>query len=486
MSSFEPVIGLEVHAQLSTSSKLFCRCSTAFGLGPNAAVCPVCAGHPGALPVLNARAVEYAVRAGLALRCRVNEVSVFARKNYFYPDMPKAYQISQYERPLCEDGFLDIEAPAAKRVRVQRIHMEEDAGKLVHAHGRSLVNLNRAGTPLIEIVSHPDMRSSAEAGAYLRKLRQILMYLGVNDGNMQEGSLRCDANVSVRPRGEEKLYTRVEIKNVNSFRFLEKAIDYEVSRQTQVVLASGRVAQETRGFDSGKGVTYSMRSKEEAQDYRYFPDPDLPPLLVGKEQLALAEKTLPELPDAKRARYVEALGLGEYEAKVITDDLFLARFFEEVASACGDGKLAANWVMGELLKHLKAAAPAAGGEDAEAAAVAVTRIPVGAQSLARLIALVKEGVINNNTAKAVFEEMFTRGAEPDAIVKEKGLAQVSDEGALAAEIDRVLAANAAQVAEYRAGKDKVYGFIVGQVMKAMAGKANPAVVNKILKAKLSR
>jgi aspartyl-tRNA(Asn)/glutamyl-tRNA(Gln) amidotransferase subunit B len=472
---FEPVIGLEVHAQLMTKSKLFCSCSTEFNAPANSHVCPICSGHPGTLPVLNAKALEFALKAALALECRVSPRSVFARKNYFYPDLPKGYQISQYDQPLCEDGHLDIEIDGTtqKRVRVMRIHMEEDAGKSVHMQGYSLVNLNRAATPLIEIVSQPDIRSAAEAGAYLRKLRAVLMYIDVCDGNMQEGSFRCDANVSVRPVGQKEFGTRAEIKNVNSFRFVEKAIEYEINRQIQLIQSGGRVVQETRTYDSGKNVTVSMRSKEEAHDYRYFPEPDLVPVVVTDAMLKQTRENLSELPDQKKERFIKELGIPAYDASVITESKKLAQFFEGAVSHCGEPKLVSNWVMGEMLRLLKL-------DERE-----IDDLTMKPGELGALIKMIKDGAISNSIAKTVFEEMYETGRDPESIVKEKGLMQISDTSAILQAIDKVVAANLSQVAEYRAGKDKVLGFFVGQIMKQMGGKANPQVVNELLKQKLS-
>ncbi|MEW6057268.1 MAG: Asp-tRNA(Asn)/Glu-tRNA(Gln) amidotransferase subunit GatB [Bdellovibrionota bacterium] len=481
LSGFEPVIGLEVHAQLMTRSKVFCRCSTEFNAPANSNVCPVCAGHPGTLPVLNQKAVEFALRAALALNCRLNLKSVFARKNYFYPDLPKGYQISQYDLPLAGEGYLDIdvggtpqkpELATTKRVGLERIHMEEDAGKSVHMAGYSLVNLNRASTPLIEIVSKPDLRSPEEAGAYLRKLRAVLMYIDVCDGNMQEGSFRCDANVSVRPVGSKTFGTRAEIKNVNSFRFVEKAIEYEINRQIQLIQSGGHVVQETRTYDSAKNVTVSMRSKEEAHDYRYFPEPDLIPLIVDEARVAEVKRTLPELPEQKRDRFVKEMGIPTYDAAVITASKKLAQFFEEAVAACGEPKTVSNWVMGEMLRLLKL-------DERE-----VDDLDMKPANLGSLIKMIKSGAISNTIAKTVFEEMYKTGSTPEAIVKEKGLAQISDTSAILQAIDQVLAANAGQVAEYKSGKDKLMGFFVGQVMKQMAGRANPGVVNELLRKKL--
>jgi len=481
-TEFEPVIGLEVHAQLATKSKIFCRCSTAFDSPVNSNTCPVCAGHPGVLPVLNRHAVECAIRAGLATNCRINSKSVFARKNYFYADLPKGYQISQFDLPICEDGYLEIQYSGnVKRVGIQRIHMEEDAGKSVHMTGYSLVNLNRACVPLIEIVTHPDICSAQEAGAYLRKLHAVLMYIGVNDGNLQEGSFRCDANVSVRPKGAQKLGTRTEIKNVNSFRFVEKAIEYEISRQIEVIKAGGSIVQETRSYDSGKGVTYSLRSKEEAHDYRYFPDPDLLPLVIDGAWVAEVRQALPELPDQKRDRYVHKMGIPISDADVIVASQPLARFFEKAVEACDEPKVVANWVMGELLRALKTNADIQ-EPDADLSASHISLDPL---HLGSLIKLIKSGAISNNIAKTIFDEMFKTGKTPETIVEEKGLVQISDTTAIEAVIDEVLKANATQVLDYKAGKEKLLGFFFGLIMKKMAGKANPQVVNDLLKKKLS-
>lgn len=465
-NEFEPVIGLEVHAQLMTRSKLFCGCSTEFNAPANSNVCPICSGHPGTLPVINAKAVEFAIRAALATNCQINLKSVFARKNYFYPDLPKGYQISQYDQPLAVEGRLD-------RIGIARIHIEEDAGKSVHMTGYSLVNLNRAATPLIEIVSKPEITSPEEAGAYLRKLRAVLMYIGVCDGNMQEGSLRCDANVSVKPKGARELGTRTEIKNVNSFRFVEKAIEYEINRQIQLIQSGGKVVQETRTYDSGRNVTASMRGKEEAHDYRYFPEPDLIPLMIRDTAVEDAKRTMPELPDQKKERFVKELGIPAYDAEVITSSQRLAQFFEEAVSYCNEPKAVSNWVMGELLRLLKQ-------DDRE-----VDDLTLKPTDLGALIKMIKAGSISNSIAKTVFEEMYKTGKNPEAIVQEKGLMQISDSSAILQAIDRVIEASPAQVAEYRGGKEKVIGFFVGQIMKHMGGKANPGVVNELLKKKLS-
>ncbi len=475
VSDFQPVIGLEVHAQLLTQSKIFCGCSTAFGAAPNHHTCPVCLGMPGVLPVLNQRVVEFAVRTGLALSCSVRRTSVFSRKNYFYPDLPKGYQISQYDQPICDHGQLAIETPAGEKViRILRIHMEEDAGKSVHdpAGGQSLVDLNRAGTPLIEIVSEPDLRSSEEASEYLKALRDVVMYLGVNDGNMEEGSFRCDANVSVMPKSSDTFGTRVELKNINSFRFVRQAIDYEIARQVELIEGGGKVVQETRLFDPGKGETRSMRSKEDAHDYRYFPEPDLPPVVVTEAQLEEARKALPELPRARVARLQSQYGLPAYDAKLLCADRELADYFEAAAKHSPDAKKLANWCQGELLRLLRE------GQQK------LSELKFSPVQLGALMAEVEKGTLSSTAAKEVLGEMFKRGGEPAEIIAQKGLAQVSDASAVEAVVDDVLAKNAGEVEKYRAGKKQVYGFLVGQAMKAMKGKGNPTLVNELLKKKI--
>ena len=481
LADFQLVIGLEVHAQLMTRSKIFCSCSTEFGGEPNAHTCPVCLGLPGALPVLNERVVEMAVTAGLALGCDVRPKSVFARKNYFYPDLPKAYQISQYELPICLGGVVPYTLDGVeKTARLTRIHMEEDAGKNVHgvaADGSSGVDLNRAGVPLLEIVSEPDLRSADEAVEYLRSLRAILMALGVNDGNMQEGSLRCDANVSVMRRGAEKYGTRCEIKNMNSFRFLKAAIEYEARRQVEVVEGGGTVQQETRLFDPDRGETRSMRSKEEAHDYRYFPEPDLPPVVVAPALVERLRASLPELPRARAQRYTTALGLSAYDAGVLVSDAQVAAYFDRAVAAYGAGpekaKKIANWVNGEVAKL---------ANEAGTGPAAWRLTP---EKLAAVLQLLDAGTIGGPGAKQVVEEVFRTGAEPAGVVQAKGLAQVSDEGAIEAVVDRVLAASPAEVEKHRSGKKNLTGFFVGAVMKELRGKGNPAVVNALLKKKLN-
>jgi aspartyl-tRNA(Asn)/glutamyl-tRNA(Gln) amidotransferase subunit B len=472
---FEPVIGLEVHAQLLTASKIFCGCSTRFGAPPNSQTCPVCTGLPGALPVLNARAVEFAIRMGLATGCTIRGTSVWARKNYFYPDLPKGYQISQFDAPLCERGHLSIDLDGEPRtIRIHRIHMEEDAGKNLHDQdpAASLVDLNRSGVPLIEIVSEPDMRSAREAHAYLTKLRQIVVYLEICDGNMEEGSLRCDANVSIRPTGSDTLGTKVEIKNLNSFKGVEAAIEFEIARQAEVLRQGGRVRQETRLWDATKLETRSMRSKEEAHDYRYFPEPDLVPLQVDAARLAEIEAALPELPDAKRARFMDRYQLPAYDAAVIAASRPLADYYETAVGAGADPKLASNWIMTEVLGLLRDR-----GLD-------IGQSPVGATALAGLICMVSDGTLSGKMAKEVFAAMVESGEEPARVVERLGLRQIHDENLLAAIVDRVLAAFPDEVAKYRGGKTNIMGHFVGQIMKETRGQANPAEVNRLLRERL--
>ncbi|HEX9707084.1 MAG TPA: Asp-tRNA(Asn)/Glu-tRNA(Gln) amidotransferase subunit GatB [Steroidobacteraceae bacterium] len=474
---WETVIGLEIHAQLATRSKIFSGSSTSYGGAPNTQANLVDLGYPGVLPVLNREAVRMAVRFGLAIGATVARRSIFARKNYFYPDLPKGYQISQYEQPIVEDGTIEIllEDGTRKVVGVTRAHLEEDAGKSLHEGlGRSTgIDLNRAGTPLLEIVSEPDMRSAREAIAYMKKIHTLVRYLEICDGNMQEGSFRCDANVSVRHKGRHEFGTRCEIKNLNSFRFIERAINYEVARQIEVVEGGGSVVQETRLYDPDRNETRSMRSKEEANDYRYFPDPDLLPLVLDDAFVEGERKRLPELPDAKAVRFARAHGLSEYDAGVLTASRELADYYERVVKAAGEPKLAANWVMGELSGFLNR-----DGLDIGAA-------PVGADALAGLLRRIVDGTISGKLAKNVFEAMWSERAEADAIIAARGLRQITDTGAIEQAIANVMAANPGQLADYRSGKDKLFGFFVGQVMKATGGKANPAQVNELLKRMLA-
>jgi aspartyl-tRNA(Asn)/glutamyl-tRNA(Gln) amidotransferase subunit B len=481
VADFQVVLGLEVHAQLLTRTKIFCGCPTSFGGEPNTRVCPVCLGMPGTLPVLNRQVVEYAVLTGLALGCTIREKSVFARKNYFYPDLPKGYQISQYEAPICEGGGLTVAVDGQeKHVRLTRIHMEEDAGKLLHdvaADGSSGVDLNRAGVPLLEIVSEPDLRSADEAVEYLKALRAILLTLGVNDGNLEEGSFRCDANVSVMRQGATQYGTRAEIKNMNSFRFLRQAVEYEVRRQVELVEAGQPVVQETRLFDPSRGETRSMRSKEDAHDYRYFPEPDLPPVVVPAAMVERVRATLPELPRARAARYVAALGLPPSDAAILVADKAVADFFDATVALRGGApeaaRKAANWLVGEVARLVN---------ETGLAPAAWKLTPA---HLAKVLAHLDGGAVNGAGAKAVVEEVFRTGADPEAVVKAKGLAQVSDSGAIEAVVDQVLAAAPAEVERHRSGKKDLTGFFVGQIMKALEGKGNPAVVNALLKKKLS-
>jgi aspartyl-tRNA(Asn)/glutamyl-tRNA(Gln) amidotransferase subunit B len=473
--TYEPVIGLEVHAQLKTRTKIFCGCSTQFGAPPNTHICPVCLGMPGVLPVLNKKVVEYALAAALATHCRISAESRFARKNYFYPDLPKGYQISQYEMPIACGGYIEIGFEGGmKRIGITRIHMEEDAGKLIHDPDRphSRVDYNRAGVPLIEIVSEPDIRSPEEAGAYLRDLRSILRYLEVSDGNMEEGSFRCDANVSVRPAGSVELGTRTEVKNLNSFKHVEKALHYEIRRQIDVIMQGDRVIQETRLWDPQKEQTLSMRGKEEAHDYRYFPDPDLLPLTIEDDWIDRIRRQLPELPDKKRERFVRQYDLPLYDAGVLTSSRELAEYFEACVGQFAEPKHVSNWIMGSLLGHLNARG------------IPISESKISPENLVKLLELIKKGVISGKIAKTVFEEMAQTGKTPEKIVGERGLVQVTDQTEIDTVVDRVISGHPAEVEAYRSGKTKLLGFFVGQVMKEMQGKANPKMVNEILKAKL--
>jgi aspartyl-tRNA(Asn)/glutamyl-tRNA(Gln) amidotransferase subunit B len=481
-SKYEAVIGLECHCQLLTNSKLFCSCSTQFGEPANMNTCPVCLGLPGALPVLNMTAVGMAVKAGLGLNCKINLTSQWSRKNYFYPDLPKGYQISQYDRPVAEHGSIDILVNGErKKIGVQRIHMEEDAGKSLHegfpdSARNTYLDYNRSGVPLIEIVTKPDIRSSEEAYDYLTRLKEILEYLEVNDGNMEEGSLRCDANVSIRLKGSEKFGTRTELKNINSFRFVRKAIDYELDRQASVLESGGRVVQETRLWNSDEERTVSMRSKEEAHDYRYFPDPDLPLLVLNEGWLADVKKSMVELPEARRERFVSTYAMSPYDAGVLTMTRGLAEYFDEAARLSGQPKAAANWIMGDLLRFFK---------ENDVDVKDLSRSPVTPKMLADMILLVEKGTISGKIAKTVMEEMYKTGKAPDVIVKEKGLVQISSSGELEAIVDSVISQNADAVAQFRSGKQASLGFLVGQVMKATQGRANPQTVNELLRKRLA-
>ncbi len=477
---YEAVIGLEVHTELRTATKIFCSCKTSFGADPNTNVCPVCLGLPGVLPVLNRHVLEFAVRTGLALNCEIARYSKFDRKNYYYPDLPKNFQTSQYDLPICGPGYLDVEVDGkTSRIRITRAHMEEDAGKLVH-HGTSitdsdysLVDYNRTGTPLLEIVSEPDMRTAKEAVAYMEKLRAILQYCEVSDCKMEEGSLRCDANISVRPVGQKELGTKTEIKNINSFRGVERAIEYEARRQVEVLEEGGKVVQETRTWDEKEGVTKSMRKKEEANDYRYFPEPDLVPFTVSEEYIENIRKTLPELPDARKTRYMDSYGLDAYNADYLTNDKDRADYFEAVVAAGADPKEAANWLMGDFAKQMAQSD------------VDMKSVPVAAKEMAELLKLIAAGTISGKIAKQVFPEMWETGKPAAAIVEEKGLVQISDTGALEELAAKVIAANPQSVEDFKAGKKKAVGFLMGQIMKETKGQANPQVVNGILTKKLS-
>lgn len=470
---YEAVIGIEVHVQLKTDSKVFCADSTEFEAADNENTSPVSVGMPGTLPVLNRKAVEYSIKTGLALNCEIRKKSVFARKNYFYPDLPKGYQISQYDLPLCENGWVTFKVDGVdKKISITRAHMEEDAGKSNHHGDYTLINYNRAGIPLLEIVSGPDMRSPAEAAEYGRTIRQIVRYLDVCDGNLEEGSLRCDCNVSVRKQGAEKFGTKVEIKNINSFRFVEKAVEYEIERQVDFLERGEKIIQETRLWDPDKNKTFSMRTKEDAQDYRYFPDPDLLPLVVTDAMIAKFRSELPELPLARAKRFMEAHGLPEYDALVLTAEKELADYYEQTTKVCNNHKASSNWIMTELLRELNQA-----GKE-------IKDSPITPVMLGTMIGHIDSGKISGKIAKTVFAEMWSTGKDPDTVIKEKNLVQITDTGAIEKIIDDVLAANASQVAEYRGGRTKLFGFFVGAVMKASKGQANPDAVNQILQTKL--
>jgi len=472
---YEPVIGLEIHAQLQTASKIFCGCSTRFGGSPNTHTCPVCLGMPGSLPVLNRQVVEYTVRMALATHCSIAPLAQFARKNYFYPDLPKGYQISQYELPLARDGWVEIESSLGpSRIRIHRIHMEEDAGKLTHDehHLLSYVDLNRTGVPLIEIVSEPDIATPEEAASYLKTLREILRYLEICDGNMEEASMRCDANISLRPAGTSGLGTKVELKNMNSFKNVQKALEFEIRRQKVMIDRGQPLVQETRLWDAGHNVTMSMRGKEQAHDYRYFPDPDLVPVVVSEAWVKEVRDSLPELPEAKRDRFINDYGLPPYDAKVLTSSKSLANYFEAALKKFARPKALSNWIMSELLRELHR-------DNRE-----IEDCPVSPENLAELLDLLDSGVLSGKIAKAVFEQMYASGGSARYIVDEKGLAQVSDELEIESAIDQVLSENPKEVEQFRAGKDKLFGFFVGQVMRKTKGKANPQLANEILRKKL--
>jgi aspartyl-tRNA(Asn)/glutamyl-tRNA(Gln) amidotransferase subunit B len=475
---YEPVIGLEVHAQLLTQSKMFCGCSTAFGEEPNTLTCPVCTGQPGSLPVINRKAVEFSIKLGLATNCRITPYSLFARKNYFYPDLPKGYQISMYEYPLAVDGFIEIiDQGQKRRINIIRVHMEEDAGKLKHGETMesaafSFVDFNRTGVPLVEIVSGPDIQSPQEAADYLRELRAILQYLDISTGNMEEGNFRCDANISVRPKGRKEFGTRTELKNMNSFRHVEKALEYEIKRQSAVLEDGGEVVQETRLWDVGQGITISMRGKEEAHDYRYFPDPDLVPLKVDETWVEEIRKGLPELPAEKRERFVREYQIPEYDAGILTSTKAMANYYEESIRLFPEPKIVSNWMMGELLRELKK-------DERE-----IDQCPVSPQHLAEMLKMMKEGTISGKIAKDVFEEMYRTGDRPEKIVKEKEWTQILDSAEIEKTIQGVIDRNRKQVEDYRNGKEKLFGFFVGEVMKETKGKANPKLVNELLREKL--
>lgn len=477
---YEAVIGLEIHCELKTKTKIFCGCATGFGAEQNTHVCPVCLGLPGVLPTVNKRVVEFGIKAGLATNCTINKYSKFDRKNYYYPDLPKNWQTSQYDLPIAEHGWVDIDVDGEKkRIRLTRIHMEEDAGKLVHSgttikdSATSNVDYNRTGVPLLEIVSEPDLRSAEEARAYMEKIKAIMEYIDVSNCRMEEGNLRADINVSLRPAGTKELGTRTEMKNINSFKNLEDAINYEIERQEEVLEDGGHVIQETRTFDPARGITLSMRSKENAHDYRYMPEPDLPPIVTSEETIEKYRSELPELPDARRARLEKEYGLSDYDAGIITSSRAMAEYFDAVVATGADPKLAANWIMGDLAKNLN--------EDG----IDIAKSPVSAERLGKMIGLIMKDTISGKIAKKVFKEMWTNEDEPEKIVKDKGLVQITDTGAIEAAVDAAIAANPKAVEEYKGGKKKAIGALVGQVMKATRGKANPQMVNKMLAAKLA-
>ena len=471
MKEYEVVIGLEVHAELSTNTKIYCNCSTAFGADPNTHCCPICTGMPGTLPVLNEKVVEYAVKAGLATNCEISRFSKQDRKNYFYPDLPKAYQVSQYDLPLCIGGHLDINVNGNKKtIGITRIHIEEDAGKLIHDAytGDTLVDMNRCAVPLIEIVSEPDIRSADEAVAYMQTLKSILEYLEVCDCKMQEGSLRCDVNLSVRPVGQKEFGTRTETKNLNSFKAIHNSIEFEIQRQIEVLENGGKIYQETRRFDDAKGVGYAMRSKEDAQDYRYFPDPDLAPIVLSEEYINNIKENLPEMPHIKKERYIKEFDLPEYDAEILTSSKKTASFFEKANAICNNPKAVSNWIMGDFARMLN---------EKE---IEIDESKVTEENLASLIMLIDKGTISSKIAKQIFEEMFETGEDAKTIVEKRGLVQISDEGAIKEICQRVVDANPQSIIDYKAGKDRAIGFLVGQIMKETKGKANPQIVNKLL------
>lgn len=473
--NYETIIGLEVHAELSTATKIFCSCTTQFGGEPNTHCCPVCLGLPGSLPKVNKRVVEFAVKAGLATNCSISKISSMARKNYFYPDCPKNYQITQHEHPICENGYIEIETEEGiKRIGIERIHIEEDAGKMLHLEDGSLVDYNRTGVPLIEIVSKPDIRSPKEARLYLEKLKSILQYIDVSDCKMEEGSLRCDANISLKAYGEDKFGTKTEIKNMNSFKALEKALEYERNRQLESIEKGEKIHQETRRWDDAKGITIVMRSKEQAHDYRYFPEPDLVTIDVSDEWIDEIRSNLPELPHVKKERFVSMYGIPEYDASVLTSSKKLADFFEESAKLSEDAKASSNWIMGEMLRYMN---------DKE---IDIESVKIKAEDLAKLIKLINKGTISGTIAKKVFSEMFETGKGPEKIVEEKGLLQNSDTDYIKDIVLKVMSENQQSVTDYKNGKDRAFGFLVGQVMKATKGKANPGIVNQILKEELNK
>ncbi len=474
-NEFDVVIGLETHVQMNTKTKMFCGCKLEFGAPPNTNVCPVCLAHPGTLPVINKTAIEYAVKAALALNCKVHNISIMARKNYFYPDLPKGYQISQYDKPLATDGYITIIVKdQEKKIRIHRLHIEEDAGKTIHEGSKSYVDLNRAGTPLMEIVTEPDISSPEEAKAYLEKLRNIMRYIGVSDADMEKGQLRCDVNISLKPKGSEKLGTKVELKNINSFRFIVKAIEYEIERQSKLLKKGEKIVQETRLFDPNSGKTYTMRTKEEAHDYRYFPDPDLLPVIIKEEEILKIKQSLPELPDEKLHRYVEKFDISIKLAEVLISDKNLANYFEEVLKLFPQNpKMVANWIVNELLGKLNEKS------------IDIKDSPIPPTYLTELLTLINDGTISGKIGKEIFEESFETQKSPKQIVEEKGLKQISNEDEIRSIVKDILSKFPQEVEKYKAGNEKLFGFFVGQVMKETKGKANPALVNKIIKEELS-